>query len=64
MTRARTRLLGAAATAAGRTVRVLPGLAAMACAVVGVWLLFGVGWALLAAVPFLLIFDSKTPAAG
>lgn len=43
--------------AAGRAVRSLPGFAALGCAVSGVYLLFGLGWALLAAVPFLLALD-------
>ena len=37
----------------------LPGFAALGCAVTGVLLLFGVGWALLAAVPFLLLWDRR-----
>lgn len=64
MTRARA-LLGrialAAAAPAGRLMRGLPGLAAMGCAVAGAWVLFGLGWALLAAVPFLLLADSRVP---
>jgi hypothetical protein len=39
--------------------RGLAGLAALGCAVAGVWLLFGLGWALLAAVPFLLLLDAR-----
>ncbi len=48
--------LGAAAFA-GRSVRSLPGIAAIACTFAGVWSLFGIGWALLAVVPFLLAMD-------
>lgn len=64
MTRARAalrRLAIAAAVPAGRLVRGLPGVAAMACAVAGVWTLVGFGWALLAAVPFLLLVDARMP---
>lgn len=58
---ARTALaLAAPAGAAVARLRLLPGLAALACAVAGVWTLFGHGWALLAAVPFLLLADSRT----
>lgn len=67
MTRARAglrRAAGAAAGVVGRLVRGLPGLAAMGCGVAGVWLLFGLGWALIAAVPFLLALDAKTPPVG
>lgn len=49
------------ATPAGLLVRFLlrylPGVLAIACAVCGTYVLFGVGWALLAAVPFLLALD-------
>ena len=51
------RLAGSLAEAAGRAVASLPGVLALACAVVGVFLLFGVGWAFLSAVPFLLAMD-------
>lgn len=46
-----------------RPARLLPGLAAVGCAVAGSWLLWGAGWALLAAVPFLLLLDARTPRA-
>lgn len=67
MTRARAALRRAAFVAAapvGRMVRLLPAAAAMGCDVAGVWLLFGLGWALLAAVPFLLLIDAKMPRVG
>ena len=51
----------AGAGPAGRLVRRLPGLAALVCSVAGVWLLAGLGWALLAAVPFLLLADHRAP---
>lgn len=41
--------------------RLLPGLAALGCAVAGSLLLWGVGVALLVAVPFLLALDARTP---
>lgn len=53
--------LRAAATWLARPVRVLPGIGALGCAVAGTWLLWGLGWALLAAVPFLLVLDHRTP---
>lgn len=53
------RVAGALAEAAGRAVASLPGLLAMACAVAGVFVMWGLGWALLAAVPFLLAADRK-----
>lgn len=66
MTRARAALrramlaaVVATAAPAGRLVRGLPGLAAMACAVAGMWLLLGLGFGLLAAVPFLLLVDHR-----
>lgn len=62
MTRARAalrRTVLAAAAPAGRLLRGLPGLAAMACAVAGVALLLGAGAALIAAVPFLLALDHR-----
>jgi hypothetical protein len=59
------RLAIAAATPAGRLagrlLRGWAGLAAFGCAVAGVWTLAGLGWALLAAVPFLLLADHRTP---
>lgn len=67
MTRARIafrRLALRVAAPAGRLVRVLPGLAAMGCAIAGTWVLLGVGFALLAAVPFLILLDAKMPPAG
>ena len=51
------RWAGSLAEVAGRAVASLPGVLALACAVVGVFLLFGVGWAFLSAVPFLLAMD-------
>lgn len=66
MTRARAlsrRVALALAVPAGRLVRGLPGLAAMGCAVAGVWGLLGWQWGLIAAVPFLLLLDAKTPGA-
>lgn len=39
--------------------RIVPGLLALVCAVAGVAVLFGLGWALLAAVPFLLLADRR-----
>lgn len=48
---------------ATRPARLLPGLAALACTIAGTWLLWGLGWALLAAVPFLLALDARTPRA-
>lgn len=44
-----------------RPARLLPGLAAVACAVAGSWLLWGLGVALLVAVPFWLLLDARTP---
>lgn len=64
VTRARAfgrRVLVTLATPAGRLVRGLPGLAAMGCAIAGTWLLFGLGWALLVAVPFLMLLDARIP---
>lgn len=48
-----------AAEMAGRAIRRLPGVAALGCAVGGVYILWGLGWALLAAVPFLLVLDRE-----
>lgn len=47
--------LTATAEIAGRAVRSLPGVAATGCAVTGTAILWGAGWAFLAAVPFLLL---------
>lgn len=44
-----------------RPARLLPGLAAIGCAVAGSFLLWGLGVALLVAVPFLLLLDARTP---
>jgi hypothetical protein len=41
--------------------RMLPGVAAVGCAVAGSWWLWNVGVALLVAVPFLLLVDARTP---
>jgi len=46
---------------ATRPARLIPGLAAVGCAVAGSWLLWGLGVALLVAVPFLLLLDARTP---
>ena len=48
---------GKLAEAAGTAVASLPGVGALGCTVAGVYLLAGVAWALLAAVPFLLVLD-------
>jgi hypothetical protein len=48
---------------ATRPARLLPGAAAVVCTVAGTWVLWGLGWALLAAVPFLLALDARTPRA-
>lgn len=63
-TRARRALRGCARAVLGwaaRPARLLPGVAAVGCAVTGSWLLWGLGWALLVAVPFLLLIDARTP---
>lgn len=44
-----------------RPARLLPGVGAVGCAVAGSWLLWGLGVALLVAVPFLLLLDARTP---
>jgi len=44
-----------------RPAQLLPGLAALGCAVAGAWLLWSLGVALLVAVPFLLVLDARTP---
>lgn len=54
-------LAHAAAFGLGAAVTRLPGLAAFACTVAGVYLLTSVAWALLAAVPFLLLLDRRAP---
>jgi hypothetical protein len=62
--RARRALRGCARAVLGwavRPARLLPGLAAVGCAIAGTWLLWGLGWALLAAVPFLMVIDARTP---
>jgi hypothetical protein len=46
---------------AARPARLLPGLAAVGCAVAGTWLLWSLGWALLVAAAFLLLLDARTP---
>ncbi len=46
---------------AARPARLLPGLAAIGCAVAGTWLLWSLGWALLVAAGFLLLLDARTP---
>lgn len=49
----------AAAGLAGRALLRVPGLAALGCAVGGAYVLWGLGWALLVAVPFLLVIDRE-----
>lgn len=44
--------------------RMLPGLAAAACAVSGAWLLWSLGVALLVAAGLLLLVDARTPRGG
>lgn len=46
---------------AARPARLIPGLGALGCAVAGSYVLWGLGWALLVAVPFLLLIDARTP---
>lgn len=46
---------------ATRPARLLPGIAAVGCAVAGTWLLWSLGWALLVAAAFLLLLDARTP---
>jgi len=61
---ARRALRGSARAVLGwsaRPARLLPGLGAISCAVAGSWLLWGLGVALLVAVPFLLLLDARTP---
>ena len=45
----------------GRALVRLPGLAAFVCAVSGVYLLAGLGWALIAAAVMLLLVDRRMP---
>jgi hypothetical protein len=63
----RRRALGGWARAANarltRPARLLPGLAAVGCAVAGAWLLWSLGVALLVASGFLLLLDARTPRA-
>lgn len=59
LARVRRRLIGLLRSLLRSLMRGLAGLAALGCAVAGVWLLFGLGWALLAAVPFLLLLDAR-----
>ncbi|RBY82676.1 hypothetical protein [Blastococcus sp. TF02A-26] len=66
MTRARAGLraaaiaaAGTAAALAGRLVRRWPGLAALVCAVAGVWTLAGYSWALVTASAFALLADYR-----
>lgn len=54
-----TRIAGKAAAGAGRVARSVPGVAALGCAVAGVQIKWGTGWALLAGVPFLLLMDRR-----
>lgn len=46
---------------AARPARLLPGLAAIGCAVAGTFLLWGLGVALLVAAAFFLLLDARTP---
>ena len=46
---------------ATRPARLLPGLAAVGCAVAGAFVLWGAGVALLVAAAFLLLLDARTP---
>ena len=46
---------------AARPARLIPGLAAVGCAVAGAWLLWSLGVALLVAAGFLLLLDARTP---
>lgn len=62
--RARRALRGWARAVLGwavRPARLIPGLAAMGCAIAGTWLLWGIGVALLVAAAFLLALDARTP---
>jgi hypothetical protein len=64
LTRARRALRGCVRAVLGwatTPARLLPGAAALGCTVAGTYLLAGVGWALLSAVPFLLLLDARTP---
>ncbi len=49
------------APAPSRPARLIPGLAAIGCAVAGSWLLWGLGVALLVAAGFCLLIDARTP---
>lgn len=51
----------ALAAGLGRALVRLPGLVAFVCAVVGTYLLAGLGWALLAAAAMLLLVDRRMP---
>lgn len=52
------RYVGDVAEFIGRRVSSIPGVLAVVCAVVGVYMVTGrVGWALLTAVPFLMAID-------
>lgn len=46
---------------AARPARLIPGVAALGCAVAGSWLLWGVGVALLVAAALFLLVDAQTP---
>jgi hypothetical protein len=64
LTRARRALRGGARAVLGwaaRPARLIPGLAAVGCAVAGSWLLWGLGVALLVAAGFCLLLDARTP---
>ena len=58
LTRAHQALL-ASATIAGRNATPVPGFLALVCVFCGVLILAGIGWALLAVVPFLLAIDRR-----
>lgn len=58
MSRGIQRYVGDVAEWLGRRVSSLPGVGAVVCAVLGVYLLTGrLGWALVTAVPFLIAID-------
>ena len=62
--RARRAVRGWARAALGwatRPLRLLPGLAAVGCAVAGSYVLWGLGVALLVAAGFCLLLDARTP---
>lgn len=48
-----------AATIAGRNATRMPGFLALVCVFMGVFILAGIGWALLSIVPLLLAIDRR-----